>query len=89
MASRMCLEKLKGEFPRVECWKCFTADKCKSHFRREHQDFIRPCGRPGHDAQIEGTYLIYSQFPDVAWETAEQVNLDELESNHSFNAILR
>ena len=50
--------------------------------------FIRLCSRRGRDAQFEGTYLIFTQSQDVAWETAEQVKMDELESDQP-ETILR
>ena len=48
-------------------------------YRRRLELFKKQCDRRGHDATIEGAFLVINRLRDVAWDATEQLSFDEVE----------
>ena len=66
-----------------------TAKSCRS-YRRRLLLFSKQCQRRGPNVQVEGAFLVLSLLQDSAWEAAEQLSLEEIESSSDpFRPILK
>ena len=48
-------------------------------YRRRLELFKKQWDRRGHDATIEGAFLVINRLRDVAWDATEQLSFDEVE----------